>query len=211
MKQRIIQHLDQAFAGGTRYEEPFQLFYFQPFPDDIYSEVIRHFPDSRYFIPNDHRDCLINGLATRHSLTLRPDRLDRLPEHQRAFWQEMNDVLRSEQIATIFCRYLDVTEPVFPFAALLRDTKGYKITIHPDWDVKRITAQFYLPADESISQHGTEVYDQQKQYVTTLPFLPNTGYAFKRTDYSYHAVTELPDIQRNSLYLTFNRKPWDEH
>jgi hypothetical protein len=211
MRAEILDHLDKALSEATRYNEPFALFSFKPFPDDIYQEVLKQFPDDRFFIPNEHRDCLVNGVATRRSLTLRPDRLKPLPPLQRSFWYEMNSVLRSAQCAATFCKYLGVTEPVLPFAALLRDTKGYKITVHPDWDVKRITAQFYLPADDSMAPHGTEIYDHQKQYVRTLPFLPNTGYVFKRTETSYHAVTELPDIKRNSLYITFNRKPWDEY
>lgn len=206
----LVKHLDEALSKAIKFQQPYPVWYYKPFPDDFYQEVLANLPDTGVYVHNFHLDSnRDDGTNPRMSFTLRPDRLALLPAHQKTFWTEVNRQLRSDELKEVVRKHMGVTGHAF--ATLIRDTVGYKIGVHPDWDMKVITMQFYLPEDCSQEHLGTDIYDANKNHVRRLPFIPNSGYAFVRSDTSFHAVEPLPLTVRNSLYLTFNREPWNEY
>ncbi len=96
---------------------------------------------------------------------------------------------------------------------LVRDEPGYSLGPHTDAPKKVVTALFYLPRDGSLSHLGTSLYQPKVPFtdpsnkhhefgdftrVATLPYLPNSLFAFARSDSSFHGV-ERTDGQRWSL------------
>ena len=78
---------------------------------------------------------------------------------------------------------------MFPRPVLYTDLDGYAIKPHPDTRRKVLTMQIYLPADDTQRELGTTIYKISPMGIfawksyglakeKTLPFLPNTGYAF---------------------------------
>ena len=76
-----------------------------------------------------------------------------------------------------------------PRPVLYTDLNGYAIKPHPDTRRKVLTMQIYLPQDESQRELGTAIYKISPMGVfawksyglvkdKTVPFLPNSGYAF---------------------------------
>jgi hypothetical protein len=198
------------FEHGVRFEEPYpMLFTRRAFPWEIYREITKQLPDSSFYVPNSPGRHCHGGRA---SLSLVHRRIDPLPLGQRHFWTCMREVLHDPELKEHVCDKLGVDwRGLHTFACLMRDTKGYKIDVHPDWDMKVVTVQCYLPQDPYLGDIGTEIYDKDKRLVRRLPFEPNVAYAFARSDTSFHAVSEIPDVTRDSLMLTYTREPWDEY
>ena len=78
---------------------------------------------------------------------------------------------------------------MFPRPVVYADLDGYAIKPHPDTRRKVLTMQIYLPSDDTQRDLGTTIYKISPMGVfawksygltkdKTLPFLPNTGYAF---------------------------------
>ena len=190
----------------SRYEHPFPLTYFRNVWDN-YSELLRHLPEDKYYVQNSSGShCGPN----RSSFSLTPRKLDGLPADLGAFWSSVREALCAPELRDRFESMFGVRLD-HPFATLVRDRQGHYIDVHPDWNVKVLTAQFYLPAGRHLRYHGTSVHDKDKGFVRTLDFLPNTGYAFVRSDVSYHSLRELPDVVRDTIMLTYHREPYDEY
>jgi hypothetical protein len=105
-------------------------------------------------------------------------------------------------------RFGDAMPELVAIPILYRDFPGYRIGIHPDTPKKIATLQFYLPEDESQIHLGTSFHCRASGGFVrhkTNSFLPNSAYAFVRTDESWHSVDELgPDEKvRNTIALTF--------
>jgi hypothetical protein len=123
------------------------------------------------------------------------------------FWKDLHVVLCSTGVQELFREYMGFEGSVHAVARLFRDFSGYKINPHPDSSKKACTVQFYLPSDNSQVELGTSFYDQNGgtfDEIIKIPFLPNTGYAFKVTENSYHGAN-LPKFTkpRDTLILTY--------
>ena len=104
---------------------------------------------------------------------------------------------------------------------LVRDLPGYSIPPHTDSVKKVITVLIYLPEDNSMEEEGTSIYRPKKDgfickdgrhynfddfdKVKTMPFRPNSMFAFARTDNSFHGVSPSKCI-RNVLLYNINKK-----
>ena len=102
---------------------------------------------------------------------------------------------------------------------LVRDLPGYKIPPHTDSTRKVITVLIYLPDMEM--NEGTSIYiPKQKGFsckigkhysfedfekIKTMPFRPNSGFIFARTDKSFHGVEPSRQV-RDVLLYNINRK-----
>jgi hypothetical protein len=197
------------FTLGKRYEYPYRLLYDRKvWPN--YDEILDNLPHASLYVHNPaSRHC---GPG-RSSFSLVARQLERLQPRQRAIWEAVRDQLHAPALAEHLATKLVVRRrPLVPFATLCRDTKGHFIDVHPDWDRKIITVQFYLPRDESLRDTGTDIYDESKRWVRRLEFLPNTAYCFARSETSYHGLREIKnDIVRDSLMLTYYGEPFDEY
>lgn len=104
----------------------------------------------------------------------------------------------------------------------IKDKPGYKIGVHRDRLDKVVSALIYLPKDNSDKHAGTTIYKPKKEGFTcpigkhygfdefekvlTVPYEPNTMFAFLNTDHSFHGV-EPCSVERNLLLINLNKKP----
>jgi hypothetical protein len=97
----------------------------------------------------------------------------------------------------------------FPIPILTRDIPGYRIKPHTDTHWKGITVQLYLPEDDSTNFVGTIFHKREAsgemKKVTQMQFIPNSGYAFSVSDYSWHSADPVgPEVtSRDSILLTY--------
>src|SRR5262249_8232679 len=148
---------------------------------------------------------------------------------QREIWRELSRALCSRVLQEVFKRkFREALERRFqrsldrlsfyPVPILLRDLPGYRIGIHGDSVSKAITAQFYLPRDESQAHLGTVLHEARSgpgaERTRRLAFRPATGYAFPVVYHeSWHSVVQTgpADGERNSIILTYyvQQRPGD--
>jgi FkbM family methyltransferase len=104
---------------------------------------------------------------------------------------------------------------------LVKDFEGYQIPPHTDSLRKIITALIYLPEDNNMQEEGTTIFvPKQKGYTDTtgrhhsfdefeayktMPFKPNSMFAFARTDNSFHGVFPSKKV-RNVLLYNINKE-----
>ena len=117
---------------------------------------------------------------------------------------------------------------MFPRPVVYADLDGYAIKPHPDTRRKVLTMQIYLPEDETQRDLGTTIYKISPMGVfawksyglvkdKTLPFLPNTGYAFvvihpaysllKSSWHGREAISVPVERPRLSILNTYYREP----
>ncbi len=197
------------------------IYHEQVFPETLYREMLRQLPENRFYDELRHPDALQpDGRSARLSFNLYPENIRRLPPEQRAFWSKMRREMTAPIVEAAFkTKFKKILEEhcqrrlekikLRPWPMLLRDIAGYKISIHPDTPRKAITTQYYLPADENQRHLGTVLHERQPgggfSEVCTLPFLPDSGYAFAVTTESWHSVKVMANggPPRNSLMVTY--------
>lgn len=203
---------------------PFPHFYIPDvFPADFYRRLQQNLPDPSAMRPIEEVRRL-KGYKERFVLGLDEKSLATLPEGKRAFWRETAGWLVGSNFRSLVLRkfqpYIDLrfkenTEvEFFDEALLVQDVTNYSLGPHTDALRKVITMLFYLPADDSQSHLGTSIYlpndpDFRCQggphhdrgsfsLLHTNPFLPNSFFAFFKTDNSFHGVEPVgdPDCRR---------------
>ncbi len=119
---------------------------------------------------------------------------------------------------------------MFPRPVVYADLDGYAIKPHPDTRRKVLTMQIYLPEDETQRDLGTTIYKISPMGVfawksyglvkdKTLPFLPNSGYAFvvihpaysllKSSWHGREAISVPVERPRLSILNTYYRESAD--
>lgn len=185
------------------------------FPEAVYRSLLDHLPESSQYIELRHEDArLPDGNYARLEFELTNENLWRLDGARRRFLEGLANTLRSPDIRQAFATKFATAihgRSVPPNArttlrlSLIRDLPGYTISPHQDIPRKLITVQFYLPSGSHQSHFGTTFYratDSGLERAVTLPFLPNSGYAFPVTTNSWHGVDPIEtDTPRNSLML----------
>jgi hypothetical protein len=199
------------------------------FPDDLYSELIRNVP-ARGYDP-------IVGTGTRMALRLYGENLERIEPALRSAWAAASAVLTSKRLERAIrvslreglqtrARGDGVLDPddltLVARPVVYKDSDGYQIRPHPDTRKKVVTMQLYCPTDARQKELGTTLYRMSIKGLThlrsfclepvkTIPFLPNTGYAFVVLK-AYHSLTRMSwhgrpqiktDQQRISILNTF--------
>lgn len=188
------------------------------FPEKVYQQLLKNLPPNDILDPIIHPDALrTDGQCTRYLLDLTEASISRLDTRTRSFWTAMHKVLTAPELSravvekfnvTLRSRFGDNLPELIAVPILYRDYPGYRIGIHPDSASKIATLQFYLPKDDSQSHLGTSFHIRNGtsfEKVKTNLFLPNSAYAFARTEESWHSVDELGagERVRNSIALTF--------
>jgi hypothetical protein len=199
------------------------------FPDDFYQELIRDMP-ARGYDP-------ITGTGTRMALRLYGENLERIEPRLPPAWAAASAVLTSKRLERAIRMSLreglktrargdgildpdDLTLVARP--VIYKDSDGYQIRPHPDTRKKVVTMQLYCPADARQKELGTVLYRMSVkglmhlrsfclEPVKTIPFFPNTGYAFVVLK-AYHSLRGMSwhgrppietDQQRISILNTF--------
>jgi hypothetical protein len=203
---RTVEHVVSAVEAAPLSDDPFPHVVVRGFfPTDVYAEILRLFPpEANYetFSYEKHLDT--KGQSNRHVFYLMNSRLQNLPAEHRELWLAVRCALQSTALKdAIFaklsaglayrygCRPDAVPSlPGYALPEVFRETASYRIKPHPDTRRKVVTMQIALPEDNAQESLGTEFYRRSLRpgawlrepvgfdIVKTMPFLPNTSYAF---------------------------------
>jgi hypothetical protein len=221
MSSHVSQHVLYRIANAPIRAHPYPHVYVRDvFPDDFYRELIAHLPPASAFrnlkalgrVSADYPD-------TRLVFPVTPDNVQALPEPLTAFWtwvaQQFLTGEFMQQMLSHFARPLGerwrgAEDLRFHDEALIvRDSSTYALEPHTDNLKKVLSFLFYLPANDSMAHLGTSLYASKdpdfvcmtgRHYpydrfhlVTTMPFLPNSLFAFVKTGNSFHGVEPITD------------------
>jgi hypothetical protein len=231
----VLESAVGAILNAQSFESPYPLILFRDFfPDGFYARLLQRFPAVDRFTG-------LNGDGTRREYPLYNERSDPGSEEARELWGIVRRVLSSPEIASALRTKLDAgfrirakgsregwPIPMFPRPVLYTDLDGYAIKPHADTRRKVLTMQIYLPADDSQRDLGTAIYKVSPMGVfawksyglakdKTVPFLPNSGYAFvvihpaysllKSSWHGREAISVPVEKPRLSILNTYYREP----
>lgn len=202
------------------------------FPPEVYAELQRQIPHPDAMIPIE-KARPVKGYKERFVQDISGP-LDGLTDPQKAFWRAMSRALlgggfRSvmiERFKPFFVERFKDLGPVkiYDESLLVEDITNYALGPHTDAPQKVITVLFYLPKDDSQRDLGTSIYMPKEpgrrcpggphhayedfDRVATMPFLPNSMFAFVKTDNSFHGVQPVtePDVRRWLLLYDIKAK-----
>ncbi len=209
----------QAIRAAAAHSRPFpHLRLSDVFGGEDYREILRLLPPRHAYSELRHKDArLPDGTYSRLEFSLTLERMERLDRDRRRFWAGVADALRHPDIAREFAARFAELGCQVPIESgsvlrlsLTRDFPGYSIRPHQDIPSKLLTVQIYLPPDDRGSAMGTNFYRRGAAKVlerdVSVPYLPNTGYAFAVTENSWHGVDTIPPgaPDRDSLMLVWN-------
>jgi hypothetical protein len=233
--RRVLESATKSILNAEAFRKPYPLIRFRDFfPSDFYARLVQRFP-------NVDRFAGLNGDGTRREYALYDERSDPGSEESRALWGIVRRVLASREIASALREKLDEgfrirakrsgeswPVPMHPRPVLYTDLTGYAIKPHPDTRRKVLTMQIYLPQDDAQRELGTTIYKVSPMGVfawksyglvkdKTVPFLPNSGYAFVVIHPAYsllrsswhgrEAITVPVERPRLSILNTYYREP----
>ena len=233
--EAVLGSAISAILNAQSFERPYPLILFRDFfPGDFYARLLRRFPEVDRFAG-------LNGDGTRREYALYDERSDPGSEEGRELWGIVRRVLSSPEIEAALRTKLDAgfrirakgsgegwPVPMFPRPVLYTDLDGYAIKPHPDTRRKVLTMQIYLPADDGQRELGTAIYRISPKGVfawksyglvkdKTVPFLPNSGYAFVVIHPAYsllrsswhgrEAISVPIEKPRLSILKTYYREP----
>jgi hypothetical protein len=229
MSSSVSWHVLYKIANAPINPFPFPHIYVRDvFPPDFYRELRAHLPPVESLkslrtlgrVTPDYPE-------SRQVLPLSVDAVQTLDEPFRSFWDHLASWLLGGQFGQIllprFAEYLearfgDLRQVRFRDEALIvQDYSTYSLGPHSDSPYKVAAFLFYLPQDDSLSHLGTSLYVPKSpdfrstsgvhykfadfERVATMPFLPNSLFAFLKTDTSFHGVEPIaePNIRRDLL------------
>jgi hypothetical protein len=233
--RRVLESATDSILYAEAFSKPYPLIRFRDFfPSDFYARLLQRFPDVDRFAG-------LNGDGTRREYALYDERSDPGSEESGALWGIVRRVLTSPEIASALREKLDEGFRIrskrsgegwpismHPRPVLYTDLNGYAIKPHPDTRRKVLTMQIYLPSDDSQRELGTAIYKVSPMGVfawksyglvkdKTVPFLPNSGYAFVVIHPAYsllrsswhgrEAISVPVEKPRLSILNTYYRDP----
>jgi len=200
------------------------------FPDNYYQQLQESLPDPKAMVPIEQARP-VKGYKERFVLELSDKNIGSLPTKVGDFWRGVQGTLveRGNFSNLVFSKFRPFIEQRFEgqsgleFSAetlLVEDTTNYKLGPHTDAPRKVVTMLFYLPKDDSQSHLGTSIYIpndpdfrcpggphyQRENFsrLHTMPFLPNSMFAFLKTDNSFHGVEQVSDPDCRRWLLLFD-------
>jgi hypothetical protein len=229
MRSNPFEHVLYQLINTPVKDYPFEHLYVEGvFPKDYYRELLDHLPANKDYTQIEKLGKVSKGhYLERFVFPLLPQNVESLPEKKKRFWQNFikTFINKEFQKAALFL-FSETIEERFGSAIpsnefqwtvdLVRDTSNYSIGPHTDSPGKVISFLFYLPEDDTYAELGTSLFAPKDpayadpvgkhhsfepfNLITTMPFLPNTMFAFARTDTSWHGVLPIKEkVERNSL------------
>jgi hypothetical protein len=229
MSSSVSWHVLYKIANAPINPFPFPHLYVRDvFPPDFYRELRAHLPPTEALkslrslgrVTDTYPD-------TRQVLPLSVDTVQALDEPFRSFWDNLASWLLGGQFGQILLpRFADFLEGRFgdlrqvrfhDEALLVQDHSTYSLGPHSDSPSKVAAFLFYLPQDDKLSHLGTSLYVPRSpdlrfnsgahyqfadfERVATMPFVPNSLFAFLKTENSFHGVEPIaePSIRRDLL------------
>jgi hypothetical protein len=188
------------------------------FPADFYRELRANLPEKSALNTLGALGRIQGAdYPARLVMPLTRDAVAALPGGQRAFWEQVGNWFLGGEFRHLllakFAPYLqrrlgDLGKVSFQDELLIvRDASSYALGPHTDSPSKVLSLLFYLPPDDSMAHLGTSVYlpnDAQfrceggphydfakVRRVLTMPYVPNTLFAFMKTTNSFHGVEPI--------------------
>lgn len=202
--------LDKVCASELQ-RDPFDhIFIENVFPEVVYREMIKEIGKNEYIEIEKSRGT--TGYPKRFTSDMKSP-----------FWKFVKKSLVSGKFRKALCEHFGIVDDFLPVqdVLLIRDEPGYSIPPHTDSLNKIITVLFYLPKDNSLESEGTSIFKPKKEdfvcekgthynfedfeKVKTMPFKPNSMFAFKRTNNSFHGVESCSGV-RDVLLYNINHK-----
>jgi hypothetical protein len=198
------------------------------FPADFYAELRANLPDADAFktlgqLGRTRGD----DYPARLVMPLTRENAARLPAPKRAFWEDLGAWILTggfgQMMIAKFGPYLqkrlgDLARVQFSDEVLIvRDATTYALGPHTDAPHKVLSFLFYLPPDDSQAHLGTSMYVPldpnfrceggphhefgKFRRLLTMPFVPNTLFAFMKTANSFHGVEPIREagVRRDLL------------
>jgi hypothetical protein len=223
----IEQHVSYRIANTLLRGYPFPHLYVEDvFPTDFYAEMLARLPDLATY------QCIEQGGTVGKTGAYAARHVCRLPEAARgdAFWDELGSWLLGDAFMHLLLEKFrpelearfepNANVEVAREARLVRDFTTYAISPHTDHPKKLLSFLFYLPRDTRQSHLGTSVYvPRQRGFtfhggrhlpfehfrrVATMPYVPNSLFAFARSDVSFHGVEPITDAEVERNLLLYN-------
>ena len=199
------------------------------FPRDFYARLLSQLPPSEALKPLLEARS-VKGYPERFVLGLTEAEIATLPEQYRAFWRELARWMTGGRFMRLvldkFGPYisqrfagqasLELTDE----ALLIEDRTNYSLGPHTDAVTKVVSMLFYLPVDESQAHLGTSIYVPRDpsftcpggphhafdrfEHMAAMPFLPNTMFAFVKTDNAFHGVEPVRDADARRHLLLYD-------
>jgi hypothetical protein len=191
------------------------------FPADVYAELQRQIPDPKAMIPIAEARP-VKGYKERFVQDI-SGQMNGLTDDQKSFWHGMARTLRTKAFRDVMVtrfrpfiaeRFKNQPVKLFDETLLVEDITHYSLGPHTDTPAKVVTVLFYLPKDDSQAHLGTSLYvpkhvgrtcpggphyiHEDFERAATMPFLPNSMFAFVKSDVSFHGVEPVtdPDVRR---------------
>lgn len=159
----------------------------------------------------------VKGYKERFVVSINSDLKNQISKEKANFWLEFASALRDGQFAhaLLDCFKQEIDQrfhenkklELYDEILLVNDRTNYSLGPHTDSPRKVITVLFYLPRDDSHPENGTSLYRPKEQsfickggphykfdrfnLVHTLSYLPNSMFAFAKSDRSFHGVEKL--------------------
>jgi len=221
MSSAVDLHALYRIANTPILEYPFpHILVRDVFPADFYRELRANLPEKSALSTLGALG-RVDGVdyPARLVMPLTRDVVAALPGAQRPFWEHVGNWLLNGEFGHMmlakFAPYLqrrlgDVGKAGFRDEVLIvRDGSSYSLGPHTDSPSKVLSLLFYLPPDDSMAHLGTSIYvpnDPQFRCeggphydfarfrrVCTMPYVPNTVFAFMKTTNSFHGVEPIAE------------------
>ena len=228
MSSDVNLHVLYKVANAPVSVYPFPHIYVRDvFPPDYYKQLREHLPPAGVYkdlkvlnrVGANYPDSRLVMLVT-------PENVQALAEPIRSFWDELAQWLLGgfgRIMLSKFGPFLDQrfgdsrAMQFYDEALIVQDYSTYSLGPHTDSPAKVLSFLFYLPADGSLAHLGTSIYVPKDpaftctggphhpfdrfQRMTTLPYLPNSLFAFVKTYNSFHGVEPIREtgIRRDLL------------
>jgi hypothetical protein len=229
MSSSVSWHVLYKIANAPINPFPFPHIYVRDvFPQDFYRQLRAHLPPAEALRSLRALGRVVGDYPeTRHVLPLTPESVQALDEPLRRFWNDLASWMLGGQFGQFlipkFAEFLemrlgDLSKARFHDEALVvQDYSTYSLGPHTDTPAKVAAFLFYLPQDDSMQHLGTSIYMPRSpdfravgdvhhafddfERIVTMPYLPNSLFAFLKTDNSFHGVEPIaePNIRRDLL------------
>jgi hypothetical protein len=208
---------------------PYPHFFVQDiFDGEYYAQIQANLPDSNDMLPIE-KVRPVRGYDERFVFELKGKQLERLPSAKQAFWRDLQAWLVGGRFGQIILnkfapfmeqRFGNAEVSLYDDAMLVQDVTNYALGPHTDAQRKVVTMLFYLPRDTSQTHLGTSIYVPKQatfrcaggphyphegfERLWTMPFLPNSLFAFFKTDNSFHGVERVADPDTRRWLLLYD-------
>lgn len=230
----VEEFVRYQIANAPLRRHPFAHFFVQPIlPHDYYERLIGNLPPLDWYQPIDETGSVTGGKSAYPERFI-TDLASVEEHEQRggkdSFWLQVSSWLMGNRfrglilekfrsdIALRFGEGASIGTDID--ARLVRDFTRYAIGPHTDSPRKLVSLLFYLPRDESMRHLGTSIYTpidpafrcrggphhrfEGFKKTATMPYLPNSLFAFFKTDGSFHGVDQILDDKVERDLLLYN-------